>query len=49
MKEVATAASVVFDGWGWCWVDEGGREGGREGELELEEVELERSTSQHIM
>jgi len=39
------AASVVFDGWGWCWADEGGREGG----VELEEVELERSTSQHVM
>jgi len=49
VKEVATAASVVFDSWGWCWGDEGGREGGREGGVELEEVELERSTSQYVM
>ena len=28
-------------GWGWCWADEGGREGG----VEVEEVEVERSTN----
>jgi hypothetical protein len=45
VKEAATAASMVFDGWGCCWGDEGEREGGGG----VEEVELERSTSQHVM
>jgi len=27
---------VLIDGWGWCWEDESGREGG----VEVEEVEL---------
>ena len=36
MKEVAMVASVPFDGQGWCWEDEGGREVG----VEVKEVEL---------
>jgi len=44
----AAAASVSIDGWGWCWEDKGGREGG----VEAEQVELQRltcSTSHVIM
>jgi len=39
---------VLIDGWGWCWEDKGGREGG----VEAEQVELQRltcSTSHVIM
>ena len=45
VKEVVMVASMVFDGWGWCWKDKGGREGG----VEVEEVKLQHSTSQHVM
>jgi len=40
-----TLASVVFDTCGWYWEAEGGRQGG----VEVEKVELECSTCQHVM